>query len=64
MPQDTSGALGQLPGREGASGRADKAEAAQATAMMKIMMKGLFIDVSLNVNGRILNALKVQGPFR
>ena len=32
-------------------------------AMMKMMMKGLFVDVSLNVNGRILksNAPYVKG---
>jgi hypothetical protein len=32
-------------------------------AMMKMMMKGMFIDVSLNVNGRILksNAPYVEG---
>ena len=63
LPQDTSGTLGLLPGQEGASGSADKAEAAQAMAMMKMMMKGLFVDVSLNVNGRILksNATYVNG---
>ena len=63
MPQDTSGTFGLLPGQEAASGSADKAEAAQAMAMMKMMMKGLFVDVSLNVNGRILksNATHVDG---
>ena len=34
LPQDTSGTLGLLPGQEGASGSADKAEAAQAMAMI------------------------------
>lgn len=63
MPQDTSGTLGLLPGQAGATGSANKAEAAQAMAMMKMMMKGMFVDVSLNVNGRILksNATYVNG---
>jgi len=62
MPQD-AGPLGQLPGMEGASGSADKEEAAQAMAMMKVMMKGVFVDVSLDVDGRILksNAAYVNG---
>ena len=51
----------QLPGA-GASD-ADKAQAAQAMAMMKMMMRGLYVDVALNVNGRILksNAPYVDG---
>jgi hypothetical protein len=64
MPQQKPGAFGQLPGAGAAGGSdADKAQAAQAMAMMKMMMKGLFIDVSLNVNGRILksNAPYVEG---
>jgi hypothetical protein len=42
---------------------ADKAQAAQAIAMMKTMMKGLYVDVSLNVSGRIVktNAPYVEG---
>jgi len=44
----------------GGSPDADKAQAAQAMAMMKMMMKGLFVDISLNVDGRIL---KSNAPF-
>ena len=35
----------------------------QAMTMMKMMMRGLFVDVGLNVNGRILksNAPYVEG---
>ena len=42
---------------------ADKAKAAQALTMMKMMMRGLYVDVALNVNGRILksNAPYVDG---
>jgi hypothetical protein len=48
--------LPDLPGA-GANGKeADKAQAAQALAMMKMMMSGLFVDISLNVNGKILNS--------
>jgi hypothetical protein len=45
-----------MPGLPGAAGGTDaeKAQAAQALQMMKMMMKGLFVDVSLNVDGRIL----------
>jgi len=50
-----------LPGAGGTN--ADKAQTAQALAMMKMMMKGLFVDVALNVSGRILksNAPYVEG---
>jgi len=61
MPEQTPGARGTFPGLPaGGSPDADKAQAAQAMAMMKMMMKGLFVDVSLNVNGRIL---KSNAPF-
>jgi hypothetical protein len=54
----------QLPGL-GSAGTTDaeKAQAAQALAMMKMMMKGLFVDVSMNVGGRIIktNAPHVEG---
>jgi hypothetical protein len=52
-----------LPGAGPGGSDADKAQATQALAMMKMMMKGLFVDVSLNVKGRILktNAPYVQG---
>jgi hypothetical protein len=60
MPDQTPGAPGalSLPGAD-----ADKAQAAQAMAMMKTMMRGLYVDVALNVNGRILksNAPYVEG---
>jgi sorbitol-specific phosphotransferase system component IIA len=64
MPDQAPGAgPGGLP-LPGAGGTdADKAQAAQAMAMMKMMMKGLFVDVALTVNGRILksNAPYVDG---
>jgi hypothetical protein len=52
-----------FPGAGPGGTDADKAQAAQAMAMMKMMMKGLFVDVALNVNGRILksNAPYVDG---
>ena len=62
MPDQTPGAPGALPFPGGGSD-ADKAQMAQAMAMMKMMMRGLFVDVGLNVNGRILksNAPYVEG---
>jgi hypothetical protein len=55
MPdQSPTGGL-PLPGAD-----ADKAQAAQAMAMMKMMMKGLYVDVTLNVNGRIV---KTNAPY-
>lgn len=47
--------LPELPGGGGTSD-ADKAQGAQALAMMKMMMAGLFVDVSMNVGGKILNS--------
>jgi hypothetical protein len=47
--------LPEMPGA-GAGGDADKAQAAQALGMMKMMMSGLFVDVSMNVNGKIVNS--------
>ena len=63
MPDQTPGAAPgglPLPGAGPGGSDADKAKAAQAMAMMKMMMKGLFVDVALNVNGRIL---KSNAPF-
>ena len=59
----TQGIGGALPGMPGGGVDGDKAQAAQALAMMKMMMKGLFLDVSLAVDGRIIksNANHVQG---
>lgn len=55
----------QLPGLGTGAATTDveKAQAAQAMAMMKTMMKGLFVDVSMNVAGRIIktNAPRVDG---
>ncbi len=50
-----------LPGA--ATSDADKAQAAQALAMMKMMMRGLYVDVALNVDGRVIktNAPYVEG---
>jgi hypothetical protein len=53
-----------LPGLPGAGASdAEKAQAAQAIGMMKMMMKGLFVDVALNVDGKIIksNAPYVDG---
>jgi hypothetical protein len=63
MPEQApQGGPFQLPGVGGAS-EAEKAQAAQAMAMMKVMMRGLFVDVALTVDGRILksNAPYVDG---
>ena len=65
MAQGKSGGdfLGLGAGGEAPGSAADKAEADQAMAMIAAMLKGMFIDVSLRVNGRILksNAPYVQG---
>ncbi len=63
MPDQTPGAAGALPIPGGGGSDAEKAQAAQAMAMMKMMMRGLFVDVALNVNGRIIksNAPYVEG---
>jgi hypothetical protein len=65
MPEQMPGgkALPGLPGAGAGASDADKAQAAQAMAMMKMMMRGLFVDVALNVDGRILksNATHVEG---
>jgi hypothetical protein len=64
MPDQAPGAPpGGLP-IPGAGGTdAEKAQAAQAMGMMKMMMRGLFVDVALNVDGRIVksNAPYVEG---
>jgi hypothetical protein len=66
MPEQGPGGQKLLPGiGAGAAGtsEAEKAQAAQAMAMMKMMLKGLFVDVTLNVDGHILksNAPYVDG---
>ena len=49
--------VGPLPGLPaGGTSDADKAQAAQALTMMKMMMQGMFVDVSMNVNGRIVKS--------
>ena len=63
MPEQAPG-TSPFPGMPGGSATdADKAQAAQAMAMMKMMMKGLFVDVSLAVDGRIIksNATHTEG---
>jgi hypothetical protein len=64
MPEQSAmkGLPGLPPSGAGLSD-ADKAQAAQMLGMMKMMMQGLFVDVSLNVDGRIIktNAPHVQG---
>ena len=62
MPEQPPGA--SIPGLPAASGTdAEKAQAAQALGMMKMMMQGMFVDVSLNLKGRVLksNAPQVDG---
>jgi hypothetical protein len=62
VPGMPPGGLPGIPGGAGASD-AEKAQAEQAMTMMKMMMKGLFVDVALNVSGRVLksNAPQVEG---
>jgi hypothetical protein len=56
MPEQAPGS-GPLPGLPKAGGTdAEKAQAAQALGMMKMMMRGMFVDVSLKVDGRILKS--------
>jgi hypothetical protein len=64
MPQPTPGDKGPLPSLPGGMpGADDPAQAAQALAMMKMMMKGMFVNVAMNVDGRIIktNAPHVEG---
>jgi hypothetical protein len=60
MPEQAPGAF---PGMPKGTSDADKAQAAQAMAMMKMMLKGMFVDVSLALDGRIIksNATHVDG---
>ena len=57
MPEQKPGE--PFPGMPGG----DKGQATQALAMMKVMMQGMFLDVSLAVDGRIIksNAPHVEG---
>jgi len=60
MPEQ---APGGFPGMPKGTSEADKAQATQAMAMMKMMLKGMFVDVSLALDGRIIksNATHVDG---
>ena len=60
MPEQAPGAF---PGMPKGTSDAEKAQAAQAMAMMKMMLKGMFVDVSLALDGRIIksNATHVEG---
>ena len=62
MPDQTPGAPGAMP-FPAAERTRTSAQMAQAMAMMKMMMRGLFVDVALTVNGRIIksNAPYVEG---
>jgi hypothetical protein len=64
MPEQvpTKGQLPMLPSGAGTSD-AEKAQAAQAMAMMKSMMRGMFVEIALDVDGKILksNAAHVDG---
>lgn len=58
----TQGPLPMLP--SGGTGTdAEKAQATQMLTMMKTMMRGMFVDVTLNVDGKVLksNAPVVEG---
>ena len=63
MPEQTPGSAGGMPLPGAATSDADKAQAAQALTMMKMMMRGLYVDVALNVDGRVIktNAPYVEG---
>ena len=66
LPQDKlpgGGPLGAMGGKMGGDAPADPAQTAQMLSMMKVMMQGLFVDISLNVDGRIVktNAPHVEG---
>lgn len=63
MPDSPGGAFPGMPGAGKGASDADKAQAQQALAMMKAMMQGMFVDVSLNVSGRVIktNAPLVDG---
>ena len=60
MPEQAPGAF---PGMPKGTSDAEKAQAAQAMAMMKMMLKGMFVDISLALDGRIIksNATHVEG---
>ncbi len=61
-PMDSSklgmGALGEAAGKPGA--KPDDAQAKQAMAMARMMMQGMFLDVTLAVDGRIR---KTNAPY-
>ncbi len=65
MPEQAPGANGLpgLPGAGAGGSAEEKAQAAQALGLMKSMMQGLFVDVSMNIDGRIIksNAPHVEG---
>jgi hypothetical protein len=68
LPQDKlpgGGPLGAMGGKipKSDAAGADAAQTAQMLSMMKVMMQGLFVDVSLNVDGRIVktNAPHIEG---
>jgi len=62
MPEQAPTSQLPIPGAGGGTD-AEKAQAAQALAMMKAMMRGLFVDVAMTVDGRIIksNAPYVEG---
>lgn len=63
MPEQAPGSAGGMPLPGAATSEGEKAQAAQALAMMKMMMRGLYVDVALNVDGRVIktNAPYVEG---
>jgi hypothetical protein len=63
MPEQKPGGPFALPGAGRGGAGADGQQNEQAIQMMKMMLQGLFVDVSLDIEGRILktNAPYVQG---
>ncbi len=54
MPETPGG--GPLPGLPAGGTDAEKAQAQQALTMMKVMMQGLFVDVSMNIDGKVVKS--------
>ena len=63
MPQEKPAGLPGLGAGMGGGAAASPEQNAQAVQMMKVMMQGLFVDISLDIDGRIIktNAPHVAG---
>jgi hypothetical protein len=60
MPEQKTNPLSSLAKPPGGAGADKDAANAQALAMMKTMMRGLFVDVALAVDGRVI---KTNAPY-